>query len=76
MSTFDPQAMAGQVVEAARGFIQRALAPLQEDMRGALQRLDKHAQALESAERRLSRHGEHLARLESRLQRLEHGGDK
>ena len=67
MAKFDPEAMAKQVVAAARGFIERSIAPLQ-------QRADKMSTTVDSLERRLSRHGEHLARLESRLQKLERGG--
>jgi predicted nucleic acid-binding Zn-ribbon protein len=64
----DFEKLADRVVEAARGFIQRAVSPLQENIRAALERLDKHAQALESLERRASRSSQHLAELERKMQ--------
>jgi phage shock protein A len=62
---------AGEVVAAAKDFIRRSLAPITENVGGLVQRMDKHHQQIESAERRLSRQGEHLARLEDRVRRLE-----
>jgi prefoldin subunit 5 len=69
------------LVQSVRAAVERALAPYQkriaelETMQGdLLQRLDKHAVALESLEKRASRQGEHLANIESKLQRLRGGG--
>jgi uncharacterized coiled-coil protein SlyX len=62
MATFDPEAMAGQVVEAAKAFLARAVAAINK-------RVDEH-------DHRLVRHSEHLARLETRLAALERAADK
>jgi hypothetical protein len=57
MATFDPEAMAGQVVEAAKAFLARATAAI--------------GKRVDDLEHRGTRHSEHLARLETRLAALE-----
>ena len=68
-------ALGERVLVAIKGYIARALRPLESTQRDLLARLDQSAAMVESLERRASRHAEHLSRLESRLKNVEHGRD-
>jgi len=63
--------MAEQVVAAARGFVERALAPIKAQIAAAEARAAKDAEKMDSMERRASRHASHLASLEDRVRKLE-----
>ena len=48
MATFNPERMASDVVDAAKRFLARGIAPLQEGQRGLIARADKLAATAES----------------------------